>query len=227
MENEPLHKFISYVVLEPIKLDPDVMYDFTIDDFIFVCRKILGYFYQFDIMNSMIFSILSVKNISSGIKNTIIDILINHIGKNYPHDTLKYYKELDESSLNENEREATSKIVIELEKRNKQIQNLPLLKELLSSSFQNRLISRTQSIAMSKAMKEAQKNSLLAAIGSNEILINHGRGWFGEDYKGNISKVSHLKSFSHSVTMPNAIRSHPVHFEYERFQFKMIKKGEK
>ncbi len=227
LENEILHKFISSIILEPTELDADVMYDFSIEDFIFVCRKVLGYFYQFDIMNSMIFSILSVKNIPSGVKNTIIDILVNHIGKNYPHDTLEYYKKLDESSLNENEREATHKIVIELEKRNKQIQNLPLLKELLSASSQNRLISRTQSIAMSKAMKEAQKSSLWAAIGSNEILISHGRGWFSEDYEGNICEVSHLKSFSHSVIMPNASRSHPVHFEYERFQFRMIKKGEK
>lgn len=227
LENEALHKFISYVVLEPIELDADVMYAFIIDDFIFVCRKVLGYFYQFDIMNSMIFSILSVKNISNGVKNTIIDILANHIGKNYPHDTLTYYKELDKTSLNNNEREAANKIVIELEARNKQIQSLPLLKELLSPSSQNRLISRTQSITMSKIMKEAQKSSLLAALGSNEVTISHGRGWFSEDYNGNISEVSNLHSFSHSVTMPNASRSHPVYFEYERLRFRMVKKGEK
>ncbi len=226
MENNKLHTFLSSVIMEQTKLDTAVMEDYTIEDYLFICRKILGYFYQFEIMNLMLFSILSVKDISNEIKNIVIDILANHIGKNYPHDTLKYYKELDRPSLNDNEIEAIDKIIIVLEKKNEQIQKLPLLKELLSPSSQNRLISRTQSITMSKTMKEAKKSSLLAALGSNEVIISHGRGWFSEDYNGNISEVSNLHSFSHSVTMPNASRSHPVHFEYERFQFRIAKKGD-
>lgn len=227
IENKQLHTFLSSVIMEKTELDTTVMEDYTIDEYVFICRKILGYFYQFEIMNLMVFSILSVEYISSDIKNMIIDILANHIGKNYPHDTLKYYKDLDKTSLNDNEKEATNKIIVVLEKRHEQITKLPLLKELLSPSSQNRLISRTQSITMSKTMKEAKKSSLLAALGSNEVTISHGRGWFSEVSNGNISEVSNLHSFSHSVTMPNASRSHPIHFEYERFQFRMVKKGEK
>jgi hypothetical protein len=226
IENNKLHTFLSSVIIEQTKLDVAVMQDYTIEDYLFICRKILGYFYQFETINLMLFSILSVKDISNEIKNIVIDILANHIGKNYPHDTLKYYNELDITSLNDNEIEATDKIIFVLEKRNEQITKLPLLKELLSPSSQNRLISWTQSITMNKIMKEAQESSLFAILCSNEVLISHGRGWFSEDYNGNISEVSNLQSFSHSVTMPNASRSHPVHFEYERLQFRMVKKGE-
>lgn len=226
MENKKLHTFLSSIIMEQIKLDAAVIHDYSIEDYLFICRKILGYFYQFEIMNSMLFSILLVKDLSNEIKNIVIDILANHIGKNYSYDTLKYYKELDRTGLNGNEIEATNKIILVLEKRNEQIKKLPLLKELLSPSSQNRLISRTQSIAMSKTMKEAQKSSLLATL-VNEVIISHGKGWFSEDYNGNISEVSNLHSFSHSVAIPNATISHPVHFEYERFQFRMVKKGEK
>lgn len=223
-ENSKLHKVLADFIHKDIKLDTDVMQTWNKDDYLYVCRKILGYFYKFKTMNTLIFSMLSVKNLSDKIKNIIFEVLVNHIGKNYSYDTLEYFKKLEDSELNENEKQAKGIVIEELEKRNHKIKNLPILKELAPPSQQNRLISRTQSVAMQKAMKESEKDSMLSMI-VTKIPICCGRGWFSE-LNGNLTEVSYMQSHSHSVTMPAATRTHPISHALERFNFKMLKKSQ-
>ena len=167
---------------------------------------------------------LSVQNLPDDIKNIIFEVLVNHIGKDYSYDTLEYFKTLEDSKLNKNEMQAKDIVIEELEKRNKQIKNLPILKELTPPSQQNRIISRTNSIAMQKAMDKSGEDSFLSSLFS-KILIRYGRGAFSE-IDGKFSDVMYLQSFSHSVTIPNATGTHPVDHELERFRFRMAKKGQ-
>jgi len=222
-ENSNLHKVIADLVEDGIKLDIDVMQTFSIDDYLYVCRKILGYFYKFDTINTMIFSILSVDGLSDEVKGLVINILINYIGKNYSYDTLKYFKALDEIELNNNEKETKNKIIKVLEKRNKQIKALPILKELTPHSQQNRIISRTQ-ITMAQVMKELEKDSFLSQT-TTIIPTCCGRGWFSE-FEGTFTDVSYIQSHSHSIRMPTATRTHFVDYELERFNFRIVKKGQ-
>lgn len=225
-ENNKLHKVLADLIVNNVVLDVSVMKSFNFQDYLYVCRKILGYFYEFNTMNTMIFSILSVDNLSKEVKQLVIDILLNYLGKNYSYDTLEYYKKLDDSTLNTNEKEARTKVVKVLEERNQKIRELPILKELTPPSQQNRIISRTQSIAMQKAMdKSRQEDSFLSMFFGNEILIRYGKGSLSE-LNGNFTDVMYLQSHSHSITMPNATRTHPVDYELERFNFRMVKKGQ-
>lgn len=222
-ENSKLHKVLAGLIVSDIALDISVMKSFNFQDYLYICRKILGYFYEFNTMNAMIFSILSVDNLSKEVKQVIIDILLNYLGKNYSYDTLEYYKKLDDTKLNNNEKEAKDQVVKILEERNKQIRELPVLKELIPPSQQNRIISRTNSLAMQKAMDEPREDSFLSSLFS-KIIIRYGKGSFSE-INGNFSDVMYLQSFSHSVTMPNATRTHPVDHELERYNFRTVKKG--
>lgn len=223
-ENNKLHKVLADLIDSNVSLDISVLKSFNFQDYLYVCRKILGYFYEFNTMNTMIFSILSVDNLSIETKQLVTDILLNYLGKNYSYDTLEYYKQLDDIKLNNNEKEVKDKVVNVLEKRNQQIKELPILKELAPSSQQNRIISRTQSIAMNKAMKEGEKDSLLSSLFSR-IIIRYGKGSFSK-INENFSDVMYLQSFSHSITMPNATRTHPVDHELERYNFRTAKKGQ-
>lgn len=224
-ENNKLHKVLADLIASDVSLDVSVLKSFNFQDYLYVCRKILGYFYKFNTMNTMIFSILSVDNLSIETKQLVTDILLNYLGKNYSYDTLEYYKQLDDIKLNNNEKEVKDKVVNVLEKRNQQIKELPILKELTPSSQQDRIISRTQSIAMNKAMKEGEKDSFLSAFFGNKIIIRYGKGSFYE-INGNFSNVMYLQSYSHSITMPNATRTHPVDHELERYNFRTAKKGQ-
>lgn len=222
-ENNKLHKVLSDLMKKDIKLDANIMETWNKDDYLYACRKILGYFYEFKIMNTLIFSMLSVENLSYDIKNIIFEVLINHIGKDYLYDTLEYCKKLVDSELNENEMQAKNIVIEELEKINQQIRKLPVLKELTPLSMQNIIISRTKNIAMNEVMKKSEKDYLFALF--HKIIVRYGKGYFYEK-NGNFSDVMYLQSFSHSVTIPNATRTHPINHELERFKFRMVKKGQ-
>lgn len=225
-ENNKLHKVLVDLIDSDVALDISVLKSFTFQDYLYVCRKILGYFYEFNTINTMIFSILSVDNLSIETKQLVTDILLNYLGKNYSYDTLEYYKQLDDIKLNNNEKEVKDKVVNVLEKRNQQIKELPILKELTPSSQQNRIISRTNNIAMNKEMKKSRSEGLFSLLFSgNEIIIRYGKGSFSE-INGNFSNVMYLQSYSHSITMPNATRTHPVDHELERYNFRTAQKGQ-
>lgn len=223
-ENNKLHKVLPDLIGKEITLDVATMKTFTFDDYLYVCRKILGYFYEFKMLNAMIFSILSVDDLSNETKQLVIEVIVNYIGKNYAYDTLEYYKGLDYTKLNDNEKEAKYHIVKKLAVKTQQIKTLPILKELRPSSQQSRLILRTKSIAMNKAMKEGEKDSFLSSLFS-KIIIRYGKGSFSM-LDGNFSNVMYLQSHSYSVTMPTSSRTHPIEYEYEKYRFRMIQKGQ-
>jgi len=182
----------------------------------------LGYFYEFKITTTLIFSILSVKNTSTDIRDLVIEIFVNHIGKNYAHDTLEYFEQLNNKEFNRDEKEAKKTILKYLKYYRETIQKLPNLKELKASSKQNRLISRAQHISMSEIMKGAREDSFLGSLGTT-VMLSQGKGWFS-DRDGLFTDVSYMGRISHSVTMPSSIRSHPIHFEWERFHFRIAEK---
>jgi len=223
-EDDKEHLFISKNLSNNIELDRATMSSFSFEDYLFVCRKILGYFYEFDIQISMVFSILSVENLDERIKKLVIEIIVNHIGENYSSNTIEYLNKLDEKNLNSIEIEVKKIVLHELEKRNKEWQELPRLKELMSPSYENRVIQRTQGIAMSKAMKKSEEDSFFSMIFS-DIPIRHGKGWFSE-FQGTFTEVSYMQSHSHSIVVPTATRTHPIHYELETYNFRIIKKGE-
>jgi hypothetical protein len=170
----------------------------------------------------MLISILSIKNLSNEVKALVVAILINYIGKNYSYDTLKYYKEVDNKTLNSNEIEVKDCIIKELEARNKQLKLLPILKELTPPSQQNRIISRTQSITMSKAMKKSEEDSFWSQI-ATKISICYGNGTFSE-LDGKFTDVTYMQSYSSLITMPSATRTHPISYALEKYKFKQFKK---
>ncbi|HFU76637.1 MAG TPA: hypothetical protein ENK66_10375 [Arcobacter sp.] len=225
-ESNKLHEVLPNLVEKDIQLDVDTMKSFSFEDYLYVCRKILGYFHEFSIMNTMLFSILSVNNLSKEVKQLVLDILIHYIGKDYSSDTLEYLKSLDEAQLNKNEREVKNQVVKVLEKRNEQIQALPILKELTPPSQQNRLIARTNSIAMSEAMKESEKNSVFSSFFPTTP-IRYGKGVFMfQEFNGGFSDVMYLQSHRHSITIPVSTRTHPINYELERYNFRRVKKGQ-
>jgi hypothetical protein len=59
---------------------------------------------------------------------------------------------------------------------------------------------------------------------SNEIIIKHGKGSFDE-INGNFRDVTYLQSHFYSITMPSSSKSQPIHYEFDRFNFRIAKKG--
>jgi len=72
-------------------------------------------------------------------------------------------------------------------------------------------------------MAESEKDSFLSQF-ATKIPICCGRGWFSE-FQGTFTEVSYMQSHSHSITMPSSSQSQPINYEFDRFQFRIAKKG--
>ena len=224
-DNSKIHLLLSNNLTFKVKLDKEILESFDFNDYLYVCRKILGHFYEFDIQMGLIFSILSFKVLSERIKNLVIEIIVNYIGENYSSNTIEYLSALEDKNLNSIEKEVKDVVLQELEKRNQEWIELPRYKELMSSSSENKIIQKIQSISMSKAMKEAEEESFLLSFFGQKIPIRYDKGWFSE-FQGNLTEVSYMQSYSHSIIVPTATRTHPIYYELERYNFRIIKKGE-
>ena len=225
IENYKIHLMLPHFVSSKTILDTDILQSFSDDEILFVCRKILGYFYKFEEIINLTFSIVTVDKLSERANSILKEVVVNFIGKNYPYDTLEYLKDLDIKGLNTKQLEFSSYIIKVLENKNKLYKELPRLKELQSSSKQNRLISRANNISMKKLMEEKDENSLLSIIAPNKILIKYGKGNINY-LNGSYGKPMFLQTISSSVTMPTSSRSHPIYAELERYGFKQARKGE-
>jgi len=225
-ENSDLHQILPKLIMEKeLKLDIKTMEHLTIDDYLYLCRKILGYFHEFEIMNSMIFSILSVGNLQKEVREIIISILVDYIGQEYQYNTLEYLKNLEDDTINENEKEVKKIVISKLIEKKENRKELSNLKELLPPSQQNRIISRVQGVTMEKAMtKSRREDSFLSLFFGNEIMLRYGKGSFYE-MNGEFTNVMYLQSHSHSITMPSSSQSQPIHYELERYNFRIAKKG--
>lgn len=224
-QNDKIHLLLSKNITTQIKLDKEILESLNFDDYLYICRKILGYFHEFNAQMSMIFSILSVECLPEKIKNLVVEIIVNFIGENYNSHTIEYLNSLDDETLNLVEKEVKENVLEVLEVRNKKWQELPRYKELMPPNQQNRMIQRTQNIAMSKAIKESEEGFFTSLIFGKKIPISYGRGWFSE-FNGTMTEVSYMQSLSHSIVVPTATRTHPIHYELERYNFKLAKKGE-
>jgi hypothetical protein len=225
-ENYRIHLMLPYFISSETILDKNILQLFSDNEMLFVCRKILGYFYKFEEIINLIFSILTVNELSENTHSILKEVVVNFIGKNYPYNTLEYFKDLDIKDLNTKELEFSSYVIEVLENRNKLYKELPRLNELKSSSKQDRIINRANNLSMNKLMEEKSADSLFSIIASNKILIKYGKGSI-HCQNGSYGKPMFLQTISSSVTMPISSRSHPIYAESERYGFKLAKKGDK
>jgi hypothetical protein len=221
-ENIRLHLILHYFISSKVILDEDILNTLSDKDLLFICRKILGYLYQFEEQKSLILSILKKKDIDKETINLINEVFINYIGDDYPYETLEYFKSITDSELNKNMRSICDTVINHLESINESRKKLKKLKELQPSTVDSRDIHKANNDSMKKAMEKAQENSIFSQL-ATKILIKYGKGNFS--YINNeYTKPTQMQSLSTSMTIPTSERAHPIHKSMERYHFKTDKK---
>ena len=223
-ENSDMHSIMSYLTVGTTKLDKELLSGYSDNDLLYICRKILGYFYEFNTLKNLVLSIQEKEYLTKNNKALIIEVFTNHIGKEYIHDTLDFFKKIDKKALNKDKKEIIENIIKNLEVFYDRRHDLPRLKELIPFSQESREIHKANQTLMSKSMEKAQEESILGQIGT-KILIKYGKGSFsyGEE---KYSEVSYLHKFSTSMTIPTTERAHPVDTSIHRYHFRIAKKGD-
>lgn len=221
-ENIRLHLILHHFISSKVILDKDILNTLSHKDLLFICRKILGYLYQFEEQKSLILSILKKEDIDKDTINIINEVFINYIGDDYPYETLEYFKSITDFELDKNMRSICDTVINHLESINESRKKLKKLKELQPSTIDLREIHKANNDSMKKAMEKAQENSIFTQL-ATKILIKYGKGNFS--YINNeYTKPTQMQSISTSMTIPTSERAHPIHKSIQRYHFKTAKK---
>ncbi|CAM3527781.1 hypothetical protein [Arcobacter aquimarinus] len=221
-ENIKLHLILHHFISSNVILDKDILDTLSYKDLLFICRKILGYLYQFEEQKSLILSILEKKDINKNDINLINEVFINYIGDDYPHETLEYFKSIKDKKLNKNMRVVCTTVIKHLESINESRKKLKRLKELQPSTIESREIHKANTDSIRKAMDKAQEKSLFSQL-TTKILIKYGKGNFS-NYNNKYTKPTQMQKISTYMTIPTSERAHPIHKSIEKYHFRLAKK---
>ncbi|WP_320036335.1 hypothetical protein [Halarcobacter sp.] len=224
-ENINQHLILHHFISSQVELDKDILDTLLHEDLLFICRKILGYLYQFEEQKSLVLSILNKEDTNKDTINLINEVFINYIGDDYPYETLKYFKSITSTKLDKNMRSITSTVIKHLEAINDSRKKLKKLKELQPSTIESREIHKANNDSMKKAMEKAQEKSIFSQL-ATKILIKYGKGSFS-NHDNNYTKPTQMHRISTSMSIPTSERAHPIHKSIEKYHFRIAKKESK
>jgi len=231
-DNSKFHRIASDLIeysnlykKRPLNLDQAIIQSLSIEDILYICRKILGYIYNVNTICSLIYSVLEAKPKDIKVKELAHDIFCQYIGFDYPGTTLEFLKsKLSISDLSHDLVCSLKEIVSVIESQQKMLKSLPRLKELTIPNKYVYQVSLEENKKANKYMEEAQKKSIVRQLFTN-IPLKYGRGWFS--YRdGKYCEPSKLSSISHSVEVPKSEIVNPVSSSIQRFRFRIAKRGE-
>lgn len=220
-----LIKYSNLYKKRPLNLDQAIIQSLSIEDILYICRKILGYIYDVNTICSLIYSVLEAKQKDIIVKELVYDIFCKYIGFDYPGTTLEFLKsKLLISDLSYDLQCSLKDIASVIESHQKMFKSLPRLNELSIPKKYEYQILLEESKKTNKYMEEAQKKSIIRQLVTN-IPLKYGRGWFS--YRdGKYCEPSKLSSISHSFEIPKSEIINPVSASIQRVGFRIAKRGE-
>jgi hypothetical protein len=224
MENMNLHTIISRLMIKKSSFDNELLNQYTDQDILFMCRKVLGYFYDFEALKNLIWSISYKKNLSKNSQGILIDIFINHIGVDYPYNALKFFKDLKQKDLTSSQKNIKKQVLQSIEKTRIEYQSLDRLKELTPPSQEVREINKANQFSISESIKESQEDSIFSQI-ATKIPIKYGKGHF-YNIDGQYTQPSYMQKISTEMSFPVSENAHPISSAIDRFYFRIAKKGD-
>lgn len=223
-ENDDFHVIVSKLITSETVFDKNMIAEYTFQDLLYMCRKVLGYMYEFESMKNLVWSLSIKVNLTLSEQSLIFDVFTNHIGVDYPHDTVDFFKELDSKKLNKEQQSIAKQIAKSLEDVITTYKQLPRLKELIPPSLETRDVFKANQLSMGKVMKKAQQESILRQLATT-IHIKYGKGSF-HHMNGEYTEPSYMQRISTSVSYPVTERTHPIAAAIQRYNFRTAKKGD-
>lgn len=180
----------------------------------YLARKAVGYFYY--IPEACVSYVVSALDAMGDAERRMFkDIFINPFALSYS-DYLEEYLSDKGAQLSDVARDFLADSCSAAKRHFADIGHMGEIKELLPYASQSEIHNRRWALVMGKAMAEAHKNSLVAAICTNVNLL-HGRGWVtympgknGATHR----QVDYLKKMGTSVAFPALWNVDPFGLDY-------------
>lgn len=205
-------------------LDGPMLDRLSVQELVFLVRRILGYLFGHDIVLPLMFSLLTTREAKERTFGLFAGVVRDRLGYDYPEETLAYLKEKEQAATDPLIKKLCSTLVSEIEARHAAERAVPLLKEFYPSPEKVRRFSKERHRQMAEALETANEQSILRQL-MTEIPLKAGRRTFSK-FGDRYSDVSSLKGISHSVPIPRTEIADPMGSARERYLFRRAKKGD-
>ena len=206
-----------------IALDQSTLQSFTLEELLYVCRKILGYVYNADVLQNLFYSILTAIIKQNQAIQLVSSIFVTYIAKEYPESTLKFLKDKRKTDEDPKElSEIVTQLITKIEYSIAPRTELQQLQELTISNQQHHQIQLAQQKYMNQLMEKEPEGSITSLF--SKMYLKYGKGSFNR-YGGHYSQPSTMSSHSHSMQIPTSESYQPVHAALHRINFRQAKKG--
>lgn len=192
------------------------------NDLLFLARRLLGYVISEEHLLSLTMSLLKTKDSQQRTSGIVYSMLADEIGQDYPDSTIDTLEKAISKEPDGDLMAFYSKIIDNIRGRIKVLEDLPHLLELRPPPSLQRQFAMAQAKRMNSMMEESQKNSIIRQL-ATEIPIKAGLGWFSFR-EGSYTGTNHMKSFSHSVSLPRRYILDTVGYELSHFLLRLAKR---
>ncbi|MHB1188949.1 hypothetical protein [Thiobacillus sp.] len=192
-------------------------------DLIHLVRRMLGFVFSEEALQSLTFSLLDTENAPARTYGLVHSLLTDEVGRDYVTSTLEATKSRAESAPPELKTmldSAHAQLTIYI----KAIEDLPKLQELQPPFQLRRAIALRRSAEMRETLDAANDQSVFLKL-VRQVHIKAGMGYFSIE-NGGIGETSHLQSFSHEVTLPRRYMSDPVGYAIAGLRYRIAKRGD-
>jgi len=206
-------------------IEPNSISNLNDTDIIFICRRILGYFIQPDIIISLFHSILLGKKENEPIVKFICNCFYEYIGHNYPKTTIEIITNILNSGKPNIPCENILQNILENIKQIKKDRTEKIfLKELEPSKEDIYLLHKDEWQNNQKYLEAAKRKSVMNLLASTSY-IKYGKSAFYH-IDGHITDETPFKEFSYSIESNYNLIVDPVGLDIDRINFQNAKRGE-
>ncbi|MEE7626981.1 hypothetical protein V3O24_12475 [Methylobacter sp. Wu8] len=195
------------------------------DDFKYLVRRLIGWTFHEEALLSLTFSLLKTNEAQQRTFGWVHALLVNEVGRNYSHATLKAIQEKLEGVTPE-VKELLKSAHAELLAYTEAINQLPIRHELRPPIPER--IRHAVALKKSRETREARDKADEQSVWQNvftKIQLKAGTGSFSI-YGGKIGPINRLGSHSYSVTLPAQYVIDPLNDEITKLGLRFAKRGE-
>lgn len=203
----------------------DVLDTLNADDFKYLVRGLIGWTFYEEALLSLTFSLLETNEAQQRTFGWVHALLVNEVGRNYSHATLKAIQEKLEGATPE-VKELLKSAHAKLLAYTEAINQLPIRHELRPPIPER--IRHAVALKKSRETREARDKADEQSVWQNvftKIQLKAGTGSFSI-YDGKIGPINRLGSHSYSVTLPAQYVIDPLNDEITKLGLRFAKRGE-
>lgn len=209
-------------VAKTIAFDPAIIDTLQPDEIRFLVRRILGFIVGDDAQIRLIFSLVRTHDATTRTLGLVNEVLRNHVGADYPKQTVDYLKERLTAESDEGVKSLCEEVIAEVENRLAVLVGLPWLKEFVPASPKAHRFAKERWKQMNKSFDEASKDSIWRQLATH-VVVKAGRRTF-QKIQGRYTEPTEMKSISHRIALPRSEISDPAGAALNRYLYKTATK---